>query len=68
MIDKHTTPLDALKMALEMESRAHDLYKKASEVVESPGAREMFRFLAEEEVRHKELIQDEIEKELYKEM
>lgn len=68
MIDKDTTPLDALKIAFKRECETYEIYKKASEVVEIPGAREMFKFLAEEEEKHKRLIQQEMEKEIYKEM
>lgn len=68
MIDKDTTPLDALKIAFKRECETYDIYKKAAELVDAPSAREMFQFLAEEEEKHKRLIQQEMEKEIYKEM
>ncbi|HUU50431.1 MAG TPA: ferritin family protein [Nitrospinota bacterium] len=68
MIDKDTAPLDALKIAFKRECETYDIYKKAAELVDAPGAREMFQFLAEEEEKHKRLIQQEMEKEIYKEM
>ena len=68
MIDENTTPLDALKIAYQRECDTYEIYKKAAEIVKIPGAREMFQFLAEEEERHKKIIREEMEKEIYKEM
>ncbi|MDP8263580.1 MAG: ferritin family protein [Candidatus Ancaeobacter aquaticus] len=67
-IDEETNPLDALKIALEMEKKVFEFYKKAMEIAKYPGTREMFKFLMDEEVKHKSIIEEEINKDFYSEM
>lgn len=52
MITKDTTPVEAIKMAMEKEKRSHQFYVKASSVVTNPATKAMFKSLAEEELRH----------------
>jgi rubrerythrin len=67
-IDEESSPLDALKVALEMEKNAYEFYKKAMGLVKYPGTREMFKFLMDEEVRHQQILEEEINKDFYQEM
>lgn len=60
MINDQTTPYEALKIALQKEIEAYELYKKASEVVNDQSAKKMFTFLVNEEVKHRKLIEDEL--------
>lgn len=60
MINETTTPLEALKLAREREIETYIMYKKAAEVVTDQSARKMFQFLAEEELKHQKLIEDEL--------
>jgi len=38
------------------------------EIAKYPGTREMFKFLMDEEVKHKSIIEEEINKDFYSEM
>lgn len=67
-IDEESSPLDALKVALEMEKNAYEFYKKAHGLVKYPGTKEMFKFLMDEEVRHQQILEEEINKDFYQEM
>ena len=54
------TMAEALRFALRLEMENFAEYKKASEETESPAARAMFRFLADEEKKHIRLIRDKM--------
>ncbi len=60
-------PSEALFTALEREKWAYKKYKEAVEKFDEGEVKELFRFLAEEEKRHVQMIQDELDKEVYKE-
>ena len=68
MFNSTTTVQEALKIAIEREKSAYEFYKKASEIVKDPGARNMFSFLAEEEVKHIKMLEDEYDKNILQEM
>ncbi len=51
-------PVEALKLALSKEIEAIGLYQKFSR--DYPIAKDMFLFLADEEQKHKKLIEDKI--------
>lgn len=51
-------PVEALELALSKEIEAMDMYKKF--LGEYPVAKEIFEFLANEEYKHKELIEKKI--------
>ena len=68
MIDSTTKLQDALKIAIQREKSAYEFYKNASEVVKDPGAKKMFAFLAEEEVKHIKMLEDEYDKNILQEM
>lgn len=50
--------LEVYKVAMDMERRGHDFYKGAAEMVSDTDAKALFRFLAGEERRHFQMIQD----------
>jgi len=68
MIDKTTDPLEAIKIALQREQEAHDFYKNHANLFENEGTRTMFLFLAGEEMKHKQKLQDELDKNYLYEM
>lgn len=50
--------LETYEVAMDMERRGHDYYKSAAEQTTNEDARRLYEFLASEETRHFELIQD----------
>jgi rubrerythrin len=60
-------PSEALFEALEREKWAYRKYSEAVEKFEDEEVKELFRFLAEEEKKHVKMIQDELDREVYKE-
>lgn len=50
--------LETYKVAMDMERRGHDFYSSAAKKVADGRARELFEFLASEEQRHFNMIQD----------
>lgn len=51
---------EVLRFALKLEMENFAEYKKASEEMDSPAVRAMFRFLADEEKRHVRLIREKM--------
>jgi rubrerythrin len=68
MIDETTTPEEAIRIAIEREKAAHEFYSKAAKIAKYPGTREMFDSLAKEELRHRRMLEEELNKDYYKEM
>ncbi|NWF56993.1 MAG: hypothetical protein HXY45_19605 [Syntrophaceae bacterium] len=68
MIDETTTPEEAIRMALQREKAAHEFYTKAAKIAKYPGTREMFEALAKEELRHTRMLEEELNKDYFKEM
>lgn len=62
------TPLEALQLALKREVAAEDFYQRAADTLKDESASQMFQFLAKEEKKHQQIIQDEIDKNFLKEM
>lgn len=58
-----TTALDdAWRMAIRREKAAFEFYTKALEVIKDPAMRSLFTFLAGEEKKHWDMLQDEFDK------
>jgi rubrerythrin len=55
-VDPHATDLEALWTALGTESNSYDLYRRAAEEVQSPEAKGMYRYLANVERKHYNLL------------
>ncbi|HXZ35166.1 MAG TPA: ferritin family protein [Thermodesulfobacteriota bacterium] len=68
MIDDSTTPEEAIRLAMQREKAAFEFYTKAAKIAKYPGTREMFESLAKEELRHARLLEEELNKDYYKEM
>jgi len=61
-------PMDVMRMALDREKTAVRDYAEYAKTAEESSIREMFLFLAEEEKKHVKLLQDEIDREINREM
>lgn len=68
MIDETTKPEEAIRIAIEREKAAYDFYSRAAKVAKYPGTREMFDSLAQEELRHRRILEEELNKDYYQEM
>jgi rubrerythrin len=68
MIDETTTPQEAIRMAIEREKGSHAFYAQAAKIAHYPGTKQMFEFLAKEEMRHRRILEAELNKDYYKEM
>lgn len=67
-MDEFTNPLEAIRLAIKKEEEAHNFYAKAASITKDPGTRQMFEFLAREEKKHQELLEDKLDKNFLKEM
>ncbi len=68
MIDETTTPEEAIRVAIEREKGSHEYYKQAAKIAKYPGTRQMFEFLAKEELKHRRILEAELNKDYFKEM
>ncbi len=68
MIDESTTPQEAIKIAIEREKAASEFYTKAAKIAKYPGTKEMFESLAKEEMQHRRILEEELNKDYFKEM
>jgi rubrerythrin len=65
-MDTTTDPQEAIKIAIKREREAYEFYKRHADLFENEATREMFMFLAGEELKHEEKLQKELdEKYLY---
>ena len=62
MIDATTTPEEAIRMAIEREKGAHEFYNQAAKIAKYPGTKQMFESLAKEERKHRQILEDELER------
>jgi rubrerythrin len=53
----HQTPIDILKEAILLERRGHAFYNKVAEQSDDPDLKAFFRTMAQEEVRHIEILE-----------
>ncbi len=68
MIDETTTPQEAIRVAMEREKAAYEFYSKAARIAKYPGTKQMFESLAKEELRHRRMLEEELNQDYYKEM
>jgi rubrerythrin len=68
MIDKTTDPQEAIEIAIKREHEAYEFYKSHAELFDNAATREMFMFLAEEEKKHEQKLQQELDDNFLKEM
>ncbi len=55
-------------MAIEREKAAYEFYIRAAKLAKYPGTREMFESLAQEELDHRRRLDEELNKDYFKEM
>lgn len=63
---KEMTIKDALRVAINEEVKAYNLYKKTSEKVKNEGSRQMLTELANEEMKHRKILEEIVTSEDYK--
>jgi len=68
MIDESTTPQEAVRMAIEREKSAYEFYTQAAKIAKYPGTKTMFESLAREELKHRRLLEEELNKDYFKEI
>jgi rubrerythrin len=68
MIDESTTPEEAIRVAMQREKAAHEFYSKAAKIAKYPGTKQMFESLAKEELKHLRILEEELNKDYFKEM
>jgi len=68
MIDETTTPEEAIRVAIEREKAAYEYYSKAAKIAKYPGTKQMFESLAKEELQHRRMLEEELNKDYFKEM
>ncbi|MGE5236894.1 MAG: ferritin family protein [Acidobacteriota bacterium] len=61
-VNEHTRPEEAVKIAMERERLARDFYLKCASIVQDPGVKKMFEFLAKEESKHFDLLEKEYDR------
>ena len=54
-----STPLDILKSAILLERRGNAFYQKVADSTESPAVRDFFAMMAEEEMRHIQVLSEQ---------
>ena len=68
MIDETTDPVEAIKIAIKREHEAYEFYKNHAELFKNEATKQMFMFLAEEEKKHEEKLQAELDENINYEM
>ena len=68
MIDNTTNPQEAIRIAIQREQEAYEFYHGHAHLFQNEAAREMFEFLAKEELKHKARLQEELDKNYLYEM
>jgi len=68
MIDESTTPEEAIRVAIQREKAAHEFYSQAAKIAKYPGTKQMFESLAKEELKHFRILEEELNKDYFKEM
>jgi len=68
MIDDSTTPEEAIRIAIQREKAAYEFYSKAVKIAKYPGTKQMFESLAKEELKHCRILEEELNKDYFKEM
>jgi len=61
MLDSTDDPVEALQLAIKREEAAYQFYKKHASLFKNEATKQMFEMLAEEEIKHKEKLQAELD-------
>jgi rubrerythrin len=54
-------------MAIEHEKQSKVFYEKAAQNMDDPGTRKMFEELARQEIEHQRILEEELDREIYRE-
>jgi len=68
MIDETTTPQEAIRIAIEREKSSHEFYNQAAKISKYPGTKQMFESLAQDELKHRRILEEELDKDYLKEI
>lgn len=68
MIDENTTPQEAIRLAIEREKSSYEFYLQAAKIAKYPGTKQMFETLAQEELKHRQTLEEELNRDYMKEM
>lgn len=68
MLDSTDDPIEALELAIKREEAAYQFYKKHAEIFKNEATKQMFERLAEEEIKHKKRLQQELDDNYFTEM
>jgi len=68
MPDKTTDPQEAIEIAIKREREAYEFYSKHAELFDNDATRQMFLYLAGEEKKHEEKLQEELDNNYLSEM
>ena len=61
-VTPETTALEALSLAIYNEQSAFDFYTKLSDLIKNDSGKQKFKFLADDERRHRKLLEDHYKK------
>lgn len=61
------SPAEAIRMAMKHEKQSQEFYQKAAREIEDPGTKKMFEELAKQEIEHYQTLQEELDREIYRE-
>lgn len=61
-VTENTRPEEAVRLAMGREARAQEFYLRCAEIASDRGVKKMFEFLANEERKHLELLQQEYDR------
>ena len=61
-VNRNTRPEEAVKIAMERETKAREFYLLCASIVGDPGVKKMFEFLAKEEAKHHDLLEREYDR------
>jgi len=53
---------------MEREKSAYEFYLQAAKIAKYPGTKQMFESLAQEELKHRQILEEELNKDYMKEM
>ncbi|MBI5746761.1 MAG: hypothetical protein HZA13_07150 [Nitrospirae bacterium] len=62
MADAKAGPQKALKMAIKHEEKSYQMYKRAAQGVTDKDTKKIFEFLADEEIKHMKMLEDEYDR------
>lgn len=61
MIDSTDDPMEAIRMAIKREEAAYEFYMRHSKLFKNEATRKMFEALANEEIKHRDKLQQELD-------